>query len=162
MKTNLLFLAVVLFLSSCYRDPKACKEIATFETLDLFEVERLGAFELDASIEDKVAAIATKIYGADGVDFAPKAKLALRRIDRLGLNHLPVCMAKTQKSLSDNDKLLGRPSGFTLTVREIEIAAGAEFIIPITGSIMRMPGLPMKPAAEGMDIDSDGNISGLF
>ena len=92
----------------------------------------------------------------------PKAKTALKRIDKLGLNQLPVCIAKTQKSLSDNDKLLGRPTGFTLTVRDIEIAAGAGFVVPITGKIMRMPGLPATPASEKIDIDNDGNITGLF
>jgi len=86
----------------------------------------------------------------------------LRKIKRLGLERLPVCIAKTQKSLSDDAKLIGRPTGFKITVREIEIAAGAGFLIPITGTIMRMPGLPSKPAAENIDIDSDGNISGLF
>ncbi len=114
------------------------------------------------SIEEKVHTIATKIYGADGVEFMPKAKSALKRIDKLGLNELPVCIAKTQKSFSDNDKLLGRPTGFTLTVRDIEIAAGAGFVVPITGAIMRMPGLPAVPASEHIDIDEDGNISGLF
>ena len=86
----------------------------------------------------------------------------LRRIDRLGLNHLAVCIAKTQKSLSDDPKLIGRPRDFTITVREIEIAAGAGFLVPITGNIMRMPGLPAIPSAELIDIDEDGNISGLF
>lgn len=80
----------------------------------------------------------------------------------LNLSHLPICMAKTQKSLSDNPDLIGRPRDFTITVREIELAAGAGFIIPITGEMMRMPGLPDIPAAEGIDIDKDGNISGLF
>jgi formate--tetrahydrofolate ligase len=103
-----------------------------------------------------------EIYGADDVEFAPRAKLNLRRVARLGLEHLPVCIAKTQKSLSDNPKLLGRPQGFTITVREIEIAAGAGFLVPITGSIMRMPGLPSVPSSEAIDIDKDGNISGLF
>ena len=85
----------------------------------------------------------------------------MRRIDRLGFNDFAVCMAKTQKSFSDNEKLIGRPEGFTVTVREIEIAAGAQFIIPILGKMMRMPGLPSVPASEGMTIDSKGVISGL-
>jgi formate--tetrahydrofolate ligase len=113
-------------------------------------------------VEDKIRTIATQYYGADGVDFQSKAQLDIKRIVRLGLDKLPVCMAKTQKSLSDNPDLIGRPTGFTLTVREIEIAAGAGFIVPITGEMMRMPGLPEVPAAEGIDIDDDGNISGLF
>ena len=113
-------------------------------------------------VEEKIKAVATKIYGADGVEYAAKAKTDLRRIERLGLQGLPVCIAKTQKSLSDNDALLGRPRGFKITVREIEIAAGAGFLVPITGEIMRMPGLPAVPAAEGIDVDDDGNITGLF
>lgn len=113
-------------------------------------------------VQKKIETIAKKIYGADGVEYSSKARAALRRIDKLGLNGLPICMAKTQKSLSDNPKLIGRPKGFTITVREIEIAAGAGFIIPITGNMMRMPGLPAVPSAEKIDIDDDGNITGLF
>lgn len=119
-------------------------------------------YDWDSSIEDKIQAVATKIYGAAEVAYTSKAKADLRKINRLELNHLPVCIAKTQKSLSDDPKLLGRPSGFTLTVREIEIAAGAGFVVPITGNIMRMPGLPATPSAEHIDIDKDGNITGLF
>ncbi len=119
-------------------------------------------YALDWSMEDKIRTIATKYYGADGVDFQAKAKADLKRIATLGMEKLPVCMAKTQKSLSDNPDLIGRPSGFTLTVREIELAAGAGFAVPITGEMMRMPGLPETPAAEGIDIDDEGNISGLF
>ncbi len=113
-------------------------------------------------VEEKINAIATKIYGADGVEYTAKAKTDLRKIERLGLQGLPVCIAKTQKSLSDNDALLGRPRNFNITVREIEIAAGAGFLVPITGEIMRMPGLPAQPAAENIDIDDEGNITGLF
>ena len=87
--------------------------------------------------------------------------LDLKRIKTLGLDKLPICMAKTQKSFSDNDKLIGRPTGFRVTVREFEFAAGAGFVIPITGAMMRMPGLPAIPASENMDIDNDGVISGL-
>ncbi len=112
--------------------------------------------------EEKIERIAREVYGADGVEFSAKARRALRNVYDLGLDKTPVCMAKTQKSLSDNDKLLGRPTGFTVTVRDIEIAAGAGFIIPITGAIMRMPGLPETPAAERMDVGNDGEISGLF
>lgn len=118
-------------------------------------------YELEDSIEDKIIKVATNIYGAGSVVFMPKAKTNLKTIERLGLSKLPVCIAKTQNSLSDNTKLLGRPEGFKLTVREIEIAAGAGFVIPITGNMLRMPGLPMIPAAEGIDIDAEGNISGL-
>lgn len=114
------------------------------------------------SVEDKITAVATKVYGAAEIDYAPQAKKDLRRIKKLGLEELPICIAKTQKSLSDNPKLLGRPKDFTITVREIEIAAGAGFLIPITGKMMRMPGLPSVPAANHMDIDADGTITGLF
>jgi formate--tetrahydrofolate ligase len=119
-------------------------------------------YELEESVERKIETIAKKIYGAEAVDYTSKARANLRKIRDLGLEHLAVCMAKTQKSLSDNPELLGRPKDFIITVREIEIAAGAGFLIPITGDIMRMPGLPEEPASERIDIDDDGNISGLF
>lgn len=114
-----------------------------------------------SSIKDKIETIAKEIYGADGVDYAKKAETDLKKIEGLGLGELPVCMAKTQKSLSDNDKLHARPEGFRVTVREFEYAVGAGFIIPILGKMMRMPGLPAVPASEGMSIDNDGVISGL-
>ncbi len=119
-------------------------------------------YDWNWSVEEKIRTIATRIYGAEAVDYTPKAKADLRKIDRLGLNHLAVCIAKTQKSLSDNPELLGRPKDFVVTVREIEIASGAGFVVPITGEIMRMPGLPEVPAAEFIDVDSEGNITGLF
>jgi formate--tetrahydrofolate ligase len=112
-------------------------------------------------VKEKIETIAKEIYGADGVIYDKKAELNLRRIDRLGFNDFAICMAKTQKSFSDDDKLIGRPTGFKVTVREIEIAAGAQFIIPILGKMMRMPGLPAIPASEGMSIDNNGVISGL-
>jgi len=118
-------------------------------------------YQWDESIEEKITKVATHIYGADGVEFSLKAKRQMNRINQLGMNNLPICIAKTQKSLSDNDKLLGRPDYFRLNVREFEFAAGAGFIIPITGNMLRMPGLPGTPAAEGIDIDDDGVISGL-
>nr|MBP6509146.1 formate--tetrahydrofolate ligase [Candidatus Kapabacteria bacterium] len=112
--------------------------------------------------EEKITIIATKIYGAGTVRFTAKAKEALATISKLDLQHLPICMAKTQKSLSDNATLRGAPRGFEAVVREIEIARGAGFLIPIMGDMMRMPGLPDTPAAERIDIDADGVISGLF
>ena len=115
----------------------------------------------DMPIKDKIAKIAKEIYGATGVEYDNKAKLNLKRIDRLGFNDFAVCMAKTQKSFSDNEKLIGRPEDFIVTVREIEIAAGAQFVIPILGKMMRMPGLPSKPASENMNIDNNGKIKGL-
>ncbi len=119
-------------------------------------------YDLNDSVEDKIETIAKNIYGAEAVDYTAKARTHLKKIKDLGLENLAVCMAKTQKSLSDNPALLGRPKDFIITVREIEIAMGAGFLIPITGNIMRMPGLPETPASEGIDIDEDGNISGLF
>ncbi|HLP29199.1 MAG TPA: formate--tetrahydrofolate ligase [Candidatus Didemnitutus sp.] len=113
-------------------------------------------------VEEKITIIATKIYGAGTVRFTAKAKEALATIIKLDLQHLPICMAKTQKSLSDNATLRGAPRGFEAVVREIEIARGAGFLIPIMGDMMRMPGLPDTPAAERIDIDADGVISGLF
>lgn len=118
-------------------------------------------YDWNAPIKEKIETIAREIYGADGVEYAKKALTDLNNIENLGLNELPICMAKTQKSFSDNDKLLGRPTGFTISVREFEFAAGAGFIIPILGKMMRMPGLPTVPASEGMTIDNNGKISGL-
>ncbi len=118
-------------------------------------------YDWKSPVKEKIETIAKEIYGADGVDYDKKAELNLRRIDRLGFNDFAVCMAKTQKSFSDNDKLIGRPKGFRVTVREIEIASGAQFIIPILGKMMRMPGLPAIPASENMSIDENGIISGL-
>ena len=118
-------------------------------------------YDWSISIEDKIETIAKEIYGADGIDYSVKAKSDLKRIKELGLNTLPICMAKTQKSFSDNEKKIGRPRGFNITVREFEYAVGAGFVIPILGEIMRMPGLPVHPASEGMDIDIDGLVSGL-
>lgn len=113
------------------------------------------------SIQEKIEAVAVKIYGAKGVEFLPKAKQNLNKIERLGLSNKPVCIAKTQNSFSDDAKKRGRPKDFIITVREIEVAAGAGFVIPITGDMLRMPGLPNVPAAMGMDIDNNGKISGL-
>ncbi len=113
-------------------------------------------------MKEKIETIATKVYGAAKVEYAPQAQLQLRRISKLGLDGAAVCIAKTQKSLSDDPDVIGRPSGFTIHVRDIEIAAGANFVVPITGDMMRMPGLPEVPSSEAIDIDDDGNISGLF
>jgi len=118
-------------------------------------------YDWNSPVKEKIETIACEIYGADGVDYSTKANVGLRTIDKLGLAHLPICMAKTQKSFSDNDKLIGRPTNFRITVREFEIAAGAGFLIPILGNMMRMPGLPSVPASEGMEIDKNGVITGL-
>jgi len=118
-------------------------------------------YDLELPIKEKIATIAREIYRADGVDYSNDAETAIRRIDRLGLNNAAVCMAKTQYSFSDNKELRAAPTAFRITVRDIEISAGAGFVVPICGEIMRMPGLPEVPAAEGMDIDANGVISGL-
>lgn len=118
-------------------------------------------YDWNISIRDKIETIALEIYGADGVDYSKQALSDLMKIDQLGLNHLPICMAKTQKSFSDNESLLGRPDHFRITIREFEFAAGAGFVIPILGNMMRMPGLPAIPASENMTIDNNGKISGL-
>lgn len=119
-------------------------------------------YDWNWEVKKKIETIAKEIYGAAAIDYTAQAKNDLKKIEALGLEHLPVCVAKTQKSLSDNPKLLGRPKDFIVTVRQIEIASGAGFLIPITGEIMRMPGLPEHPAAENIDIDENGHISGLF
>lgn len=118
-------------------------------------------YDWSISIEEKIKKIATEIYGADDVEYSSKAKSDLKSIKELGYDKLPVCMAKTQKSFSDNESRIGRPTGFNINVREFEFAAGAGFVIPILGDMMRMPGLPAIPASEGMDIDKNGVITGL-
>jgi len=119
-------------------------------------------YKWSEAIEKKISRIATEIYGADDVEYSTQAKKDLQRIKDLGMSGLPICIAKTQKSLSDDPTKIGRPTGFNITVRNIEIAAGAGFIIPLTGEMMRMPGLPTYPAAENIDIDGEGKITGLF
>jgi formate--tetrahydrofolate ligase len=119
-------------------------------------------YNWDSPVTEKISAICQKIYGAAGVEYSSKALGNLKQIETLGLTGLPICMAKTQKSLSDDPNVIGRPTNFTIHVREIEIAAGAGFLVPITGDMMRMPGLPTVPASELIDIDEAGNISGLF
>lgn len=118
-------------------------------------------YDWSLSVEEKIKKIAMEIYGADGVEYSSSARSQLKMIKELGYDALPVCMAKTQKSLSDKETAVGRPQGFTINVREFEFAAGAGFIIPILGDMMRMPGLPSVPASEHMDIDASGKISGL-
>lgn len=119
-------------------------------------------YELDWSFEDKIFEIATKMYGAKDVEYTVKAKTQLKKINELGMSNLAVCIAKTQKSLSDDQYKKGRPRDFTVKIREVELSSGAGFIVPIAGTIMRMPGLPSKPSAEKIDIDENGNITGLF
>ena len=120
------------------------------------------AYELDEPLAKKVEDVATRVYHADGVDFAPKAARMLRQLEEQGFGGLPVCMAKTQYSFSDDPKRLGAPEGFRITVRDLRVSAGAGFVVALTGDIMTMPGLPRVPAAEKIDVTPDGRITGLF
>jgi formate--tetrahydrofolate ligase len=119
-------------------------------------------YPLDMNLKDKIETIARNVYGAEDVDFTREAEKEIENLEALGYSHLPICMAKTQYSLSDDPKLLGKPEGFRITVRQIKVFAGAGFVIALTGAIMTMPGLPKVPAAEKIDVDEDGRITGLF
>ncbi len=151
--------------SNVWAEGGAGAEALAFAVADVAENDA-GKFkplyELDRPVVEKIETIAREIYGAGRVELGPKARADLRRIENLGLQNLAICMAKTEKSFSDDPHNIGRPRDFTLSIREIEIAAGAGFLVPIAGNIMRMPGLPAHPAAEGIDIDDEGTISGLF
>lgn len=131
---------------------KLCEEPSDYKTV----------YDMSDSIEEKIGAVAKKIYRADGVEFMPAAKKQMAKLTELGYGDLPVCMAKTQYSFSDDPALLGAPEGFKMTVRNIKVSAGAGFIVALTGEIMTMPGLPPVPAAEKIDVDESGKISGLF
>ncbi len=132
------------------------------ETLENKESHFKVLYDDDLSLKEKIETVAKKIYGADGVTYSPAAEKELKRITDLGMGNFPVCMAKTQYSLSDDTKKLGRPTGFTINVREVYASAGAGFVVAINGSIMTMPGLSKKPAAYGIDVDDNGVITGLF
>ena len=114
------------------------------------------------SLKDKIQTIAQKIYGAKDVTYSAAAERELKKITELGFGNMPVCMAKTQYSLSDDPKKLGRPTGFTMNVREVYVSAGAGFVVVLNGAVMTMPGLPKKPAANNIDVDDNGVITGLF
>ena len=132
------------------------------KTLETKESHFKPLYADDLSLEEKIETIAKEIYGADGVTYASAAAKELKRIADMGMSDFPVCMAKTQYSLSDDQTKLGRPSGFTINVREVYVSAGAGFVVAITGAIMTMPGLPKNPAAYGIDVDDNGVITGLF
>lgn len=132
------------------------------ETLENKPTQYHVLYPDEMSLKDKINTIAKEIYGADGASFAPAAAKALKRIEDMGFGNLPVCMAKTQYSLSDDQTKLGRPAGFTINVRDAYVSAGAGFVVALTGSIMTMPGLPKKPAADSIDVDENGKITGLF
>ena len=119
-------------------------------------------YDVNASVKEKIEAIAAKVYGADGVDYTPKANREIKNLEAIGLGNLPICMAKNQYSLTDGAKKLGRPENFRITIRDITASAGAGFLVALTGDIMKMPGLPKGPSAEKIDVDADGVISGLF
>ena len=135
------------------------------EVMRLIEEEENNfeyCYEEDTTIKEKINAIATKIYGADGVEYTKEAEKDLAKLEKNGFGKLPICMAKTQYSLTDDQTKLGRPEGFKITVRNLTVSAGAGFIVALTGAIMKMPGLPKSPAAERIDVDENGVISGLF
>ena len=120
------------------------------------------SYELDGTIEDKIEAVVKKIYGGDGIVITPAAKKQIAQLTALGFDKCPICIAKTQYSFSDNPALLGAPTGFKVTIKNVKISAGAGFIVVLTGDIMTMPGLPKVPAAEKIDVDENGKIIGLF
>ena len=132
------------------------------ETIEKKESNFRVLYEDALSLKDKITTVAKEIYGAAGVNFAPAAAKQLAKIEQMGFGNLPVCMAKTQYSLSDDPALLGRPDGFELNVREVYVSAGAGFVVVLTGAVMTMPGLSKQPAAYGIDVDDDGKITGLF
>lgn len=132
------------------------------DTLENKESNFKMLYEDDLSLKDKISKIATEIYGADKVLYEPAANRQLKKIEDMGYGHLPICMAKNQYSLSDDEKKLGRPTGFDIHIREVYVNAGAGFVVALTGAVMTMPGLPKVPAANGIDVTDDGKIVGLF
>ena len=132
------------------------------ETLENKESNFKVLYDDNLSLKEKIETVAKEIYGADGVTYSAAAESELKRITDLGMSNLPVCMAKTQYSLSDDAKKLGRPSGFTINVREVYVSAGAGFVVAVNGSIMIMPGLGKTPAAYNIDVDENGKITGLI
>ena len=158
-------LGVNTVLSTVWADGGRGGEALAREVVRLCEEEKgdfTFSYELDIPIEKKIEAVVKKIYGGDGVEFSSAAKKQLKRLEQLGFGNLPVCIAKTQYSFSDDPTLLGAPSGFTVTVKNVKVSAGAGFIVVLTGDIMTMPGLPKSPAAERIDVDENGRITGLF
>lgn len=135
---------------------------AVLKTIEEEPANFAPLYSVDLPIKEKINIIAREIYGADGVDFTKDADASIRQYNKLGFDKMPICMAKTQYSLSDDPSLLGRPTGFRITVREVRVSAGAGFLVAITGDVMTMPGLPKEPSAEKIDVDETGKISGLF
>lgn len=158
-------LGVNTVLSTVWADGGKGGEALASEVIRLCEEDKgdfTFSYELDIPIEKKIEAVVKKIYGGDGVEFSSAAKKQLKRLEQLGFGNLPVCIAKTQYSFSDDPTLLGAPTGFTVTVKNVKVSAGAGFIVVLTGDIMTMPGLPKSPAAERIDVDENGRITGLF
>ena len=158
-------LGVNVVLSTVWAEGGKGGEALAREVVRLCEEEKgdfTFSYELDCSIEEKIEAIVKKVYGGAGVSFLPAAKKQIAQLTALGFDRCPVCMAKTQYSFSDDPSKLGAPEGFTVTVRNVKISAGAGFVVALTGDIMTMPGLPKVPAAEKIDVDENGKISGLF
>ena len=158
-------LGVNVVLSTVWAEGGKGGEALAREVVRLCEEEKgdfTYAYELEGSIEDKICALVKKVYGGDGISVLPAAKKQIAALTALGFDKLPVCMAKTQYSFSDDQTKLGAPSGFTVTVKNVKVSAGAGFVVVLTGDIMTMPGLPKSPAAERIDVDENGKISGLF
>ena len=158
-------LGVNVVLSTVWADGGAGGEELAREIVRLCECERgdfTFAYELSDSLEEKIKKLVTKIYGGSGVEITPEARLEIDRLTALGFGDLPICVAKTQYSFSDDPQKLGAPNDFTVTIRKVKVSAGAGFVVVLTGAIMTMPGLPKSPAAERIDVDDDGKITGLF
>ena len=158
-------LGVNTVLSTVWADGGKGGEELAREVVRLCEEEQgdfTFSYELDGTIEDKIASVVKKVYGGDGIIVTPAAKKQIDQLTALGFDHLPICVAKTQYSFSDDPTKLGAPEGFTVTVRNVKVSAGAGFVVVLTGDIMTMPGLPKSPAAERIDVDENGKITGLF
>ncbi len=158
-------LGVNVRLSTVWADGGAGGEDLAKEVVRLCNEEKgdfTFAYKSEATIAEKIEAVVKKVYGGDGVIITPAAQKEIETLEKLGFSSLPVCIAKTQYSFSDDPTLLGAPSGFKVTVKKVKVSAGAGFIVVLTGDVMTMPGLPKHPAAENIDVDSDGVIHGLF
>ena len=157
-------LGVNVVLSTVWADGGRGGEALAREVVRLCETENRFrfAYELDAPVEEKITAVVRRVYGGAGAEILPAARRQIRELEALGFGGLPVCIAKTQASLSDDPALLGAPAGFTVTVRSVTVSAGAGFLVALTGDVLTMPGLPKVPAAENIDVDDDGRITGLF